>query len=91
MFVADAFAKSTTLQPNSFTAGPNMNAARYDAAATLLPSGNLLLAGGGSCFLDILEIYRYRTNSFVPASALPSMTHCGQSHHFCCEREEGPI
>ena len=76
MFTAGASAQPTASQPNSLAVGPNMNVARYDAASTLLPSGNFLLAGGGgsSSFLDTLEIYRYRTNDFVPSSALPSMT-----------------
>src|SRR6185437_11605254 len=75
-FAAAASAQSTAAQHNSFAVGPNMNVARYDAATTKLPSGNLLLAGGGgsSSFLDTLEIYRFRTNDFVPGSALPSMT-----------------
>lgn len=54
-----------------------MNTGRYDAASTLLKSGNLLLAGGGGPagpFLNTLELYNYRTNTFAPAANLPQMS-----------------
>ena len=54
-----------------------MNTARYDAASASLSNGNLLLAGGGGpsgVFLDTLEMYRWRSNSFIPGTKLPSMS-----------------
>jgi hypothetical protein len=70
---APALAKSFV--PPSGTAA--MNTGRYDAASTLLQSGNLLLAGGGGPtgpFLNTLELYRYRTNTFAPSANLPQMS-----------------
>ncbi len=52
-------------------ASPNMNSAREAAAATLLPNGNVLIAGGidGSGNpLASTELYNAATNSFAPAS-----------------------
>jgi Kelch motif protein len=59
----------------AINAGPTMNDARYDGAWAKLPSGNLLIAGGGGLggFLDTVEIYRYRTDDFVTAT-LPTMS-----------------
>ncbi|MGH9581674.1 MAG: hypothetical protein ACRD4O_01910, partial [Bryobacteraceae bacterium] len=70
------FAQSAPVKPGSFTGTAVMNDARYDAASALLPNGNLLLVGGGGSsgpFLDTLEIYRYRTNTFAPSANLPTM------------------
>ena len=59
----------------TIVAGPLLNDARYDGAWAKLPSGILLIAGGGglSGFLDTVDIYRYKTNDFVPAVSLPTM------------------
>jgi hypothetical protein len=70
-----ASASHNSFAPPSETA--SMNTERYDAASTPLPNGNWLLAGGGGptgAFLDSLEIYRWRTNTFVSDSALPAMS-----------------
>jgi N-acetylneuraminic acid mutarotase len=57
-----------------------MNTARFDATATLLPNGKVLIAGGvtgpGPAFTTVLasvELYDSGTNSFAPAASLPSM------------------
>jgi len=47
---------------NTFAAGPAMNAARSDAAATLLPNGKVLIAGGLG--LNSTELYDPATNTF---------------------------
>ena len=64
----NAFAPST----------PSMNDARTDATATLLPNGNVLIAGGlstvnnpGGASLSSTEIYDPTTNTF--AASTPSM------------------
>jgi hypothetical protein len=60
-------------------APPSMNTAREDATATLLPNGNVLIAGGydnSGNALASTELYDPATNSFAPASgagAPPSM------------------
>jgi Kelch motif/Galactose oxidase, central domain len=63
---------------NSFQAGPSMSDARGGAAATLLPNGKVLIAGGadGSGALASTELYDVGTNTIVPG---PSMTVARQS------------
>jgi hypothetical protein len=71
-----ALAQPTPLAQPTIAPGPTMNDTRYDAASALLPNGNLLIAGGGSSagpFLDTIDIYRYKTDDFVPAANLPTM------------------
>jgi len=77
--ITGASAQSASAVHNSFappSVPASMNTARYDAASTSLPNGNLLLAGGGgtNAFLDTLEIYRWKLNTFIPDSALPGMS-----------------
>jgi hypothetical protein len=51
---------------NTFAAGPAMNTARGDAAATLLPNGKVLIAGGAGqpVVLNSTELYDPATNTF---------------------------
>ncbi len=64
---------------NSFASAsgtPNMNTARYDATATLLPNGKVLIAGGENLAggdLASTELYDPASNSFAPASGTASM------------------
>ncbi len=56
-----------------------MNVTRWEATATLLPNGNVLIAGGqgGTGFavapLASVDLYDPTTNSFAPAGATPTM------------------
>src|SRR5258708_4433016 len=52
---------------------PSMNSARWDATATLLPNGRVLIAGGSnsSGYLSSTELFDPATNTF--AAATPSM------------------
>lgn len=74
--LALSVASTSAFAQSSIAVGPTMNAARYDAASALLQSGNLLIAGGGGngAFLDTLEIYRFRTNTFAPSASVPTMS-----------------
>jgi hypothetical protein len=63
---------------NSFAAASDtavMNAARWRATATLLPSGKVLIVGGISLssYLSSAELYDPATNSFAAASDTPAM------------------
>ncbi|HVA83655.1 MAG TPA: kelch repeat-containing protein [Candidatus Binataceae bacterium] len=63
---------------NSFASAaslPTMNTARFDATATLLGNGKVLIAGGVgiSGTLDTVELYDSTNNTFASASSLPSM------------------
>jgi N-acetylneuraminic acid mutarotase len=69
---------------NSFAAStPQMNAARFDATAALLPNGNVLIGGGigpgppgpFTVTLSAVDLYSPATNSFAPAAATPTMNH----------------
>jgi Galactose oxidase, central domain/Kelch motif len=57
------------------TATPVMNAARDGATATLLPNGEVLIAGGGngSTVLGSTELYDPATKRFAAAVVAPSM------------------
>ena len=64
------------------TAPPVMNVARTEAAATLLPDGRVLIAGGDSgdptkksftSGLRSTELYDSATNTFAPSNATPLM------------------
>jgi hypothetical protein len=55
---------------------PVMNAARFDATATLLPNGQVLIAGGFGNSPDVsasTELYDSATNKFAPAASTPIM------------------
>ena len=59
---------------NTFVTGPNMNIARGDTAAVLLPNGKFLIAGGGSPgVLASTELYDSTTNMFAPPSSTATM------------------
>jgi hypothetical protein len=58
---------------NTFAATPVMNTARYAATATLLPNGEVLIAGGGNGGLSSTELYDPVSNSFTAAAATPVM------------------
>jgi hypothetical protein len=51
----------------------SMNTARFDATATLLPNGRLLIAGGSDLALASTELYDPASNSFAPASGTATM------------------
>ena len=58
---------------NSWTAGPDMTQGRAYAAATLLPSGQVLVAGGltsGATPTDSAEIYDAVSNSWTPVESM---------------------
>jgi hypothetical protein len=76
----------TTVPPsvNAFAATtPSMNAARDLAAATLLPNGKVLIAGGfngmSSSSLSSTELYDPVTNTFAPLAATPVMNTARES------------
>jgi Kelch motif len=50
-----------------------MNTARYAATATLLPNGEVLIAGGGNGGLSSTELYDPVSNTFAAAAATPVM------------------
>ncbi len=57
-------------------ATPTMNQARESPTATLLPNGQVLIAGGENSTAGILnsvDLYNPATNSFAPAASLPTM------------------
>lgn len=61
----------------SFTAGPAMNTARWEATATQLPNGKVLIAGGGVGLggfrpLNSTELYDPATNTFAAGPAMNS-------------------
>lgn len=65
---------------------PTMNQARYNATATLLPNGKLLIAGGISlshtgslASLGSVELYDPATNSFAPPASTPTMNQARDS------------
>jgi hypothetical protein len=58
---------------NSFTAGPPMNNARWEAMAALLPNGKVLIAGGfgqPGHVLNKTELYDPDANSFVAGNPM---------------------
>jgi hypothetical protein len=72
-------AAQPTLRPGgSFAAlgsTPTMNQAREDATATLLPNGEVFIAGGvnSTNTLASVELYDPVTNKFAPAASTPTM------------------
>ncbi len=66
---------SDTFAPPAST--PTMNTSRANAAAVVLPSDNVLIAGGTSANnvtpLGSVELYTSASNSFAPAASLPTM------------------
>ncbi|MGC1190409.1 MAG: kelch repeat-containing protein, partial [Candidatus Binatus sp.] len=61
---------------NTFTAGPQMNEARFSATATLLPNGKVLISGGtqdGNVGLSSTELYDPVTNTFAASTSTPTM------------------
>ncbi len=61
---------------------PSMNQERQGATATLLPNGNVLIAGGFGrtslspffgTYLDSVELYGSASNSFAPPASTPTM------------------
>ncbi len=71
--VANTFAPAASL--------PTMNAIRDSPSGTLLPNGEVLIAGGFEKFLippdeaiaDTVDLYNPVTNTFAPATSLPTM------------------
>ena len=59
---------------NSFAAGPAMNSGRGAATATLLPSGKVLIAGGG--ILSSTDLYDPATNSFAAGPVMSTARNC---------------
>jgi Galactose oxidase, central domain/Kelch motif len=67
---------------------PTMNTSRLSATATLLPSGQVLIAGGETPTIGLgfavivlasVDLYDPVTNSFAPAASLPTMNTSRQS------------
>jgi hypothetical protein len=53
-------------------ATPTMNTARFNATATLLPNGKVLVAGGYNVsFLNSVELYDPVANSFASPASTP--------------------
>ncbi len=67
------YASANTFAPPAQTT--LMNAARQDATATLLPNGEVLIAGGGvlGTALKSTELYDSATNTFAPSDQTASM------------------
>jgi hypothetical protein len=66
--------RTNSFAPPSHT--PTMNDAREFATATLLPSGEVLIAGGYGAIFNVLsstELYDPTTNSFAPPADTPVM------------------
>ena len=76
--INQAIANAAPAPVNSFAPAAQtatMNAARYDAASTLLSNGKFLIAGGGGttgAFLASIEVYDPLSNTF--AAATPAMS-----------------
>jgi hypothetical protein len=81
--IAPSFLSSTEIYDpasNTFAPStPSMNAGHASATATLLPNGEVLIAGGfgNAGFLSSTEIYDPASNTF--ASSTPSMNHARDS------------
>ena len=61
---------------NTFAAAastPVMNTARFGATATLLPNGEVLIAGGDNGSLSSTELYNPAANTFAAAASTPVM------------------